>query len=216
VRRMSAAAPVAYVIFDLLHLDGRSLLAEPYTARREALAALGLAGPSWQVPAHHVGDGEALLELARRRGLEGVLAKRLDCPYYPGRRSPGWIKVKNVRRASLVVGGWLGGEGGRAGRLGALLVGFYEDGELRYAGRVGTGFTQTELARVQGLLEARARPGTPFAGRQPPKGARFVEPELVADVEYGEWTQAKTVRHPSYKGLRDDLDPREVGFPEDG
>ena len=216
VRRMSAEAPVVYIVFDLLHLDGRSLLSEPYSARREALAALELAGPSWQVPAHHVGDGEALLELARRRGLEGIVAKRLDCPYQPGRRSPGWVKVKNVRRASLVVGGWLGGEGGRSGRLGALLVGFHEDGELRYAGRVGTGFTQAELARVGALLEERARPATPFAGRQPPKGAHFVEPDLVAEVEYTEWTQAKTVRHPSYKGLRDDLDPRDVGFPEDG
>ena len=214
VKRLSVEAPVAYLIFDLLHLDGRSLLAEPYAARREALAALELGGATWQVPAHHVGDGPTLLELARARGLEGVVAKRLDCPYSPGRRSPGWVKVKNVRRASLVIGGWLAGEGGRSGRLGALLVGFHEAGELRYAGRVGTGFTEAELARVGALLAERARDATPFAGRQPPKGARFVEPDLVCEVEYTEWTQTKTVRHPSYKGLRDDLDPREVGFPE--
>jgi bifunctional non-homologous end joining protein LigD len=215
VKRKSVEAPVAYVIFDLLHLDGHSLLGLPYAERRAALAGLGLAGPHWQTPAHHVGDGAALAQLARAQGLEGVVAKRLDCPYTPGRRSPGWVKVKNVRRASLVIGGWLPGDGGRSGRLGALLVGFHEDGELRYAGRVGTGFTQAELARVGGLLEERARPGSPFTGRQPPKAARFVEPDLVCEVEYTEWTQARTIRHPSYKGLRDDLDPADLGFPED-
>jgi bifunctional non-homologous end joining protein LigD len=215
VRRKSQTEPVVFVLFDLLHLDGRSLLREPYEARREALAGLGLAGPAWQAPSHHVGDGAALLELARARGLEGVVAKRLDCPYTPGRRSPGWIKVKNVRRASLVIGGWLAGEGGRSGRLGALLVGFHEDGVLRYAGRVGTGFTEAELARVGELLAARTRPSSPFAGRQPPKLARFVEPDLVCEVEYTEWTQARTVRHPSYKGIRDDLDAADIGFPDD-
>ncbi len=215
VKRLSVEAPVAYVLFDLLYLDGHSLMDRPYSERRAALAELGLNGPAWQTPSYHVGDGPQILELARARGLEGVVAKRLDCPYTPGRRSPGWIKVKNVRRASLVVGGWLPGEGVRTGRLGALLAGFFEDGELRYAGRVGTGFTEAELARVGGLLAARARDTTPFSGRQPPKGARFVEPELVCEVEYTEWTQARTVRHPSYKGLRDDIDPADVGFPED-
>ncbi len=215
VKRLSVEAPVAYVLFDLLYLDGHSLMGRSYSERRAALAELELAGPTWQTPSHHVGDGAQILELARARGLEGVVAKRLDCPYTPGRRSPGWIKVKNVRRASLVIGGWLPGEGGRTGRLGALLAGFFDEGELRYAGRVGTGFTEAELARVGGLLASRARDTSPFSGRQPPKGARFVEPELVCEVEYTEWTQARTVRHPSYKGLRDDIDPADVGFPED-
>jgi len=213
VKRKSAEEPVVYVLFDLLYLDGRSLLDRPYEKRRAALAALELNGPAWQTPAHHVGDGAALLELARARGLEGVVAKRLDFPYAPGRRSPGWVKVKNARRASLVVGGWLPGEGGRAGHLGALVVGFHEpDGELRYAGRVGTGFTQAELVRVGVLLAARSRPDSPFAGRQPPKAARFVEPDLVCEVEYTEWTQARTIRHPSYKGMRDDLAAAQVRF----
>jgi len=215
VRRLSVEAPVAYVVFDLIWLDGHSLLERPYEARRAVLAELGLSGPTWQTPAHHVGDGARLAELARAQGLEGVVAKRLDCPYSPGRRSPGWIKVKNVRRASLVIGGWLPGEGGRTGRLGALLVGFFEDGELRYAGRVGTGFTEAELARVGRLLAERARDATPFSGRQPPRGARWVAPDLVCEVDYSEWTQAKTVRHPAYKGLRDDLDPAQVGFHEE-
>src|SRR5215217_1202746 len=139
VRRLSQREPVTYVIFDLLFLDGHSLMALSYEERRERLVELGLNGPAWQTPAHRVGDGEALLEATRLNGLEGIIAKRLDCPYTPGRRSPGWLKVKNYRRADVVVGGWLPGEGGRTGRMGALTVGYFEDGEFKYAGRVGTG-----------------------------------------------------------------------------
>jgi bifunctional non-homologous end joining protein LigD len=216
VRRLAASEPVVYVIFDLLHRDGRSLLKLPYTERREALEAFELAGPTWQVPAHHVGDGKALLDASRAQGLEGIVAKRLDCPYTPGRRSSGWIKVKNVRRANVVIGGWLPGEGGRAGRIGALVVGYYEDGALRYAGRVGTGFTEAELLRLGSLLAPLERPDSPFTGRQPPRGTRFVEPRLVCVVEYIEWTQARTLRAPSYKGLRDDVDAQDVAFDEAG
>jgi bifunctional non-homologous end joining protein LigD len=212
VARLARESPVAYVIFDLLWLDGHSLMDRPYEARRAALVELGLHGSHWQVPGHHVGDGDALLEVSRARGLEGIVAKRLDCPYTPGRRSPGWIKVKNVRRASLVIGGWIPGEGGRTGRFGALTVGFHEDGGLRYAGRVGTGFTESELVRLGRLLEPLASDDTPFTGRQPPRGTRFVRPELVCEVEFVEWTHTRTLRAPSYKGLRDDLDPATVGF----
>ena len=143
-------------------------------------------------------------------------AQRLDCPYPPGRRSSAWIKVKNVRSTIVVIGGWMPGEGNRSGRIGALLVGYHEDGELRYAGRVGTGFDQAELTRLQGLLEPLERPTTPFAGRQPPKTARFVEPGLVCTVDYGEWTRARTLRHPVYKGLRDDVGPEDVAFDDTG
>ena len=215
VRRLAQTEPVAYVIFDLLWLDGHPLLELRYDQRRERLAELGLRGPTWQVPAHHVGDGAALVEASRAQGLEGIIAKRLDCPYLPGRRSPGWVKVKNFRRADVVVGGWLPGSGNRSGRLGALVVGYHEDGELRYAGRVGTGFNEAELARLGGMLAERARETTPFEGRQPPRETRFVEPDLVASVDYGEWTAARTLRHPSYKGLRDDIDAADVGFPEE-
>ena len=124
------------------------------------------------------------------------------------------MKVKNFRRIDVVIGGWLPGEGRRGGRLGALVVGFYEDGELRYAGRVGSGFTEAELDRIGRLLEPLARDDSPFAGRQPPRETRYVEPELVCAVEYGEWTQARTLRHPSYKGLRDDVRAVDVGFSE--
>jgi bifunctional non-homologous end joining protein LigD len=216
VRRLSQSEPVVYIIFDLLFLDGRSLMGLPYAERRERLRELDLRGRTWQTPAHHVGDGAALLEASRAQGLEGIVAKRLDCPYMPGRRSPGWVKVKNFRRLDAVVGGWLPGEGSRGGRIGALLVGLYEDAELRYVGRVGTGFTQAELVRLGERLAPLARDSSPFAGRQPPRESRFVEPELVCIVDYGEWTQARTLRHPSYKGLRDDLDSTEVTFAQEG
>jgi bifunctional non-homologous end joining protein LigD len=140
-----------------------------------------------------------------------VIAKRLDSTYLPGRRSSAWVKVKNICSSDVVIGGWLPGEGGRSGRLGALVIGIPdEDGVLRYAGRVGTGFTQAELVRLGGLLEPLARADSPFSGRQPPKLTRFVEPWLVARVEYSERTQAGTLRQPSYKGLRDDVEPEDV------
>jgi bifunctional non-homologous end joining protein LigD len=216
VRRLSERDPVSYVIFDLLFLDGHSLMALPYAERRQRLLDLGLAGPTWRTPGHHVGDGAAMLAASRAQGLEGVIAKRLDVPYTPGKRSSGWIKVKNVRRADVVVGGWMPGEGNRANRFGALLVGYQDDGGLKYAGRVGTGFTEAELKRLQDILAPLERDTSPFAGRQPPRGARFVEPSLVAAVDYGEWTQARTLRHPVYRGLRDDVAPEDVVFDDTG
>ena len=212
VRRLAQSDPVHYVIFDLLWLDGHSLCALPYTERREKLLELGLDGPTWQTPANHVGDGAAMLEASRAQGLEGIIAKRLDSPYAPGRRSPNWVKVKNVRRTDVVIGGWLPGEGKREGRFGALVVGYYEDGDLKYAGRVGTGFDEAELERLGRSLADLARDRSPFAGRQPPRETHFVEPVLVAAVGYGEWTQANTLRHPRYLGLRDDIDPETVEF----
>jgi bifunctional non-homologous end joining protein LigD len=216
VRRMADRQPVVYVIFDLLHLDGRPLIARPYEERRALLLELGLAGPAWQVPGHHVGDGAAMLEASRAQGLEGIVAKRIDCPYEPGRRGRHWIKIKNVRQSDVVVGGWTPGEGGRSSTLGALAIGFYDDeGELHYAGKVGSGFTHAELTRVQRLLEPLAREDSPFTGRQPPKGTRPVDPELVAVVEYRDITNSGTLRAPTYKGLRDDLPAGAVRFPEE-
>jgi bifunctional non-homologous end joining protein LigD len=215
VRRLSEREPVTYIAFDLLHLDGRSLMARPYLERREALLGLGLAGSAWQAPAHHLGDGAALLAASRAQGLEGILAKRTDSPYTPGRRTAAWVKVKNVRRTEVVIGGWMPGEGNRSGRIGALLVGYHDEEGLRYAGRVGTGFDAAELTRLQGLLEPLARPDSPFHGRQPPRQARFVDPRLVAAVNYGEWTSARTLRHPVYMGLRDDVAAEGVVFADE-
>jgi bifunctional non-homologous end joining protein LigD len=206
---------VAYIAFDLLWLDGHSLMDLPYEDRRARLRELELQGPHWQTPDHVVGNGAAVLEASRASGLEGVVAKRLDSPYLPGRRSPCWLKVKNVLREDVVVGGWLPGEGKRRERIGALLVGVPDDGRLRYAGRVGTGFTGAELSRLQGLLEPLARDTSPFdeppeLPREVRKLGRFVEPSLVCEVSFSEWTHTGTLRLPSYKGLRDDKDAAEV------
>ncbi len=214
VRRLAGERPVTYVIFDVLFLDGHSLLHLAYTERRARLAELALDGPAWRTPGYHAGHGAAMLEASAAQGLEGVIAKRLDSRYEPGRRTGAWLKVKNTSRQELVIGGWLPGEGRRAERLGALLVGYYEDGDgepaLRYAGKVGTGFDDRELERLARVLAPLRRDANPFAGRRGPRGAVFVEPSLVAEVEFTEWTAQNMLRHPSYKGLREDKDPREV------
>ena len=210
IRRLATEIPATYVIFDLLYLEGRSLMPLPYEERRARLDELGLDGPSWQTPRNHVGDGAALLDLTKQRGLEGIVAKRLDCPYLPGRRGRGWLKLKNVQSQELVIGGWLPGKGRRESTLGALLVGFYEDGDLRYAGRVGTGFTEETLKTLMSKLEPLRRDKSPFDGRQPPREAIFVDPQLVAQVGFSEWTQARTLRAPRFEGLREDKDPRDV------
>jgi bifunctional non-homologous end joining protein LigD len=205
VRRLASALPVVYVIFDLLYLDGEDLMGLPYEKRRERLEALELAGPAWQTPAYHRQDGAALLDATRDQGLEGVVAKRLDSPYEPGRRSSGWVKVKNVHREDFVIGGWMPGEGNRVERIGALLVGEREaDGTLRYTGRVGTGFTAEMLDDLARRLAPLRRKDSPFAKGRVPKGAQFVEPRLTARVEYRERTRAGILRAPSFKGLRDD------------
>jgi bifunctional non-homologous end joining protein LigD len=213
VRRRMGDRPVTYLIFDLLYLEGRSLVDLPYTERRERLEELELEGPSWQTPSHHRGEGKALLQLTEERGLEGLVAKRLDSRYLLGRRSRAWLKVKNIRSQELVIGGWLPGQGRRAGTIGAILLGYHEDeggGRLRYAGRVGSGFTDAELERLAGLLEPLRTNPSPFEGRQPPKQSVFVEPRLVAEIAFREWTAARTLRAPVYKGLRDDKDPADV------
>ncbi|HEY5046043.1 MAG TPA: DNA ligase D [Solirubrobacteraceae bacterium] len=209
IRRLAGETPVSYLIFDLLYLDGHSTMRLPYRQRRALLAQLALRGPAWQTPAYHAGEGRELLTAAAEQRLEGVVAKRLDSPYRPGRRTDEWLKIKNVNRQELVIGGWLPGKGARAGRLGALLMGYYEPDQeghqvLCYAGRVGTGFSEHELERLGEELEKRARQSSPFSGTQPPREARFVEPQLVAEIEFRQWTQNRILRHSVYKGLRED------------
>ncbi len=204
VRRYAQETPVSYLVFDLLWLDGHSLIGLPYTERRERLAALKLDAERWFAPEFHVGAGSALLQATREQGLEGVVAKRLDSRYTPGRRSENWLKIKHSQRQELVIGGWREGKGSRSRRIGALHVGVYEQGKLRYAGRVGTGFDELELDRLAALLQPLAQADSPFAGRQPPRGAHFVEPRLVCEVEFNEWTKGNLLRQPSYKGLRED------------
>ena len=207
--------PIAYCIFDILYLDGESLMRLPYTERRARLEQLDLNGPTWRTPAYRAGDGAELLAASAQQGLEGIVAKRLDSTYEPGRRGGQWLKVKNTRSQELVIGGWVPGEGRRQGRIGALLMGYYDhdppEPELRYAGKVGTGFNASELDKLEGLLAPLRRDTSPFTGvRQPERGALFVDPELVAEVEFNEWTKQTMLRHPSYKGLREDKRPLEV------
>ena len=145
VRRRMKSHPVTYVIFDLLYLDGRDLSEQPYGRRRELLESLDLSGPSWQTPAYSTGHTKELLAASAEQGLEGIVLKRLDSSYAPGKRGGAWLKVKNVGRQEFVIGGWLPGEGRRRNRLGAILLGYFDDGELRYAGKVGTGFSDRDL-----------------------------------------------------------------------
>jgi bifunctional non-homologous end joining protein LigD len=211
VRRLAARIPVVYAIFDLLYLDGHSLMGQPYSERRARLESLELSGQAWRVPANHHGDGARLLEATRAQGLEGIVAKRLDSSYEPGRRTGAWIKVKHTMRQELVIGGWIPGAGRRTDRIGALLMGFYEDGAFRYAGRVGTGFTEATLRTLAERLRPLQRDSNPF--KESPKLPResvFVEPSLVAEIEFTQWTDDGVMRAPSYKGLRDDKGPREV------
>jgi bifunctional non-homologous end joining protein LigD len=211
-KRLAKASPVTYMIFDVLWLDGHSLMGLAYEERRARLQELALSGEAWQTPEHLTGAGEDVLAATAEQQLEGIVAKRLDSSYEPGARSTSWVKIKNVGRQELVVGGWLPGEGRRKERIGALLVGVYDpDGAFRYAGRVGTGFTDSELDRLVKLLAPLRREDSPFtAGERPPKGAVFCAPQLVVEVEFTAWTAAGSLRHPSYKGLRDDKAAAEV------
>lgn len=212
IEQLRGATPVTYVVFDLLYLDGRSMLGLPYDQRRAQLDTLLHSDRAWQVPAYVRGQGSELLEASRAQHLEGIIAKRLSSRYRPGRRSRDWLKVKNIRRQEFVIGGWLPGEGGLTGDLGALAVGYYDEGgALRYAGRVGTGFNLAERRRLQALLQPLEVAHSPFVGAQPDKrGCVFVEPRLVCEVAYAEWTDAGTLRQPSYKGTRDDKPARDV------
>jgi bifunctional non-homologous end joining protein LigD len=206
--RLRAEVPVALVVFDVLHVDGTSVMDQPYAARRELLAELGLTGA--QVP-DGFDDGPALLASTRENGLEGVVAKRRDSPYVPGRRTELWVKTKHVRRQSAVVIGWQEGDDGRNGQLGSLYLAVHADGGWTFAGQVGSGFSARELQRLAGLLAPLAA-GDPVCEvpRERSRGAHWVRPELVAEVEFTAWTRDDRLRHPVYKGLRADITPEEV------
>jgi bifunctional non-homologous end joining protein LigD len=213
IQRMADASPVSYRIFDLLHLDGHATIGLPYTQRRELLQSLELDGPHWQTPPYQVGGGSKALARSVKEGNEGVVAKRLDSLYTAGRRSPAWVKVKNVRTQEVVVGGWRPGQGARADTIGSLLLGIPGDGGLVYVGQVGTGFTRDALHELQRQLTGQARATSPFLGPLPGrdvKDAHWVTPAMVGEVAFTEWTRDGRLRHPAWRGIRPDKVPAEV------
>jgi bifunctional non-homologous end joining protein LigD len=203
---------VEYWAFDILHLDGRSLMRAKYSDRRRLLEALAEGG-GLIVPDQLPGDGPAAMEYARKHRWEGVIAKKRDSTYQPGRRSSSWIKDKIWTTQEAVIGGWRQGEGGRSSGIGALMLGIPEDGGLHFAGRVGTGFTEKELAKLKDILKPLETDKSPFNTRLPTqdaKGVTFVRPELVGEVRYSERTSDGRLRQPSWRGLRPDKEPDDV------
>ncbi len=213
------SVPIVYAVFDLLHLDGQSTRALPWTARRKLLELLiDEPGPFWRLSAVY-DDGAMLWAATREAGLEGVVAKRRDAPYAPGRRSASWVKVKHVTRDRFLIAGWCPGEGRRSGGLGALILALPETDApvsgpvgappLRYVGKVGTGFNDAELTRLGALLAERALADTTSTVTPDPRepGQRFIGSELWCEVEYLEWSPEGLLRFPSYKGLVSGPDP---------
>jgi DNA ligase D-like protein (predicted ligase)/DNA ligase D-like protein (predicted 3'-phosphoesterase) len=203
---------VEFWAFDILHLDGRSLLRAKYSDRRRLLEALGDGG-GVIVPPALPGDGPDALEHARKQRWEGVIAKKRDSTYQPGRRSASWIKDKIWNSQEVVIGGWRQGEGGRSSGIGALMLGIPADGGLQFVGRVGTGFTDKALQSLKATLKPLETDESPFNARlstQDAKGVTFVRPELVGEVRYSERTSDDRLRQPSWRGLRPDKTPDEV------
>ena len=210
---------LVYFGFDLLYLDGQELIASPLLARKELLEKI-LQGktrntafaPAVRYSEHWIGQGEALFKKACEMGIEGIIAKKANQRYRPG-RSRDWLKIKCLKGQEFVIGGFSDPAGSRAG-LGALLLGVYDDKEqLHYAGRVGTGFNATTLRDLRGRLDKLGQNSPPFAkppvGREA-KGVHWVKPELVGEVVFTGWTRDGVLRHPSFKGLREDKPPHQI------
>jgi bifunctional non-homologous end joining protein LigD len=200
---------LAYEVFDLLHLDGRSLLDVPLEDRKRLLRAVLREHPMVRYAGHVESEGETFFRAAAERGVEGMVAKLRRSRYEPGRRSRAWLKLKVRPEQELVVGGYLPGKG-RSADLGALAVGVYEDGVLRYAGRVGSGFDDATRTALLGRLEPLRRPDSPFVDAPRLPGAVWVEPRIVIRVEFAEWTSDRLVRQAAYKGLELGREPQSV------
>jgi bifunctional non-homologous end joining protein LigD len=210
--RLIDAIPVQLYVFDLLHAGDRPLLGLPYTQRRARLGDLGLDADPVRTPPWYPGDGEIVLAASRRHDLEGVVGKPLASRYQPGRRRD-WVKIKNTRHQELLICGWIPGTGRRADMIGSLVLGGYDGTRLRYAGTVGTGFTDAMRAGLMAKLASLERDTSPFSTPAPPRhtcGARWVEPRLAGQVAFTERTSDGSLRHASWRGLRHDKDPAQV------
>jgi bifunctional non-homologous end joining protein LigD len=208
-RRGEGKRPITFVAFDLLYGNGRDVRGEPLEVRKAALESLLTGRGPVMFSKHVAGDGTKLFAFAREHGLEGVVAKRRTSVYQT-RRSREWLKIKVHARQEFVVGGWTEARGSRK-HFGALLLGVYRDGELQYAGSVGTGFDERKLASIAAKLAPLSRETSPFTSA--PKTdtpAHWVSPELVAEIAFGEWTRDGLLRQPVFLGLRGDKDPRTV------
>jgi bifunctional non-homologous end joining protein LigD len=216
VPALVAAVPVRFFAFDLLYSRG-SLLDNPLRVRREKLSALVTPEAAITVPPWFDGDGDLVREAARQQNLEGVMAKRSDSLYEPGRRTRGWIKTPLFSTAECVICGYTRGEGRRVGTFGSLLLGGYApSGELVFLGHVGTGFTDRALTELLARLEPLRIASSPYAAPIPVMYARkaiWVRPELVGEVVYRNLTPDHRLRHPSWRGLRPDRRPDEIGVP---
>ncbi len=214
-RRRAAADPVHFVAFDVLYADGHSLMADSYDARRARLEQFEFSGANFTTTeCFRDVSGRDVLHATTENGLEGVVAKRRDSTYRPGRRVAEWVKVKVVNTQEVVVGGWTDGKGGRGASLGSLLLGIPGSEGLDYVGKVGTGFDDRALQSIMEQLRALRSRTNPFVGtitQAEAKGAHFVRPSLVGEVAYGEWTPAGRLRHPTWRGLRPDKTPADVG-----
>ncbi|CAJ1496992.1 ATP-dependent DNA ligase [[Mycobacterium] burgundiense] len=212
MQNRARATRVEFWAFDLLYLDGRSLLNVKYRDRRKLLETLA-EGTNLIVSEQIPGDGAEALSYSAERGWEGVVAKKWDSTYQPGHRSAAWLKDKNWFTQEIVIGGWRQGEGGRSAGIGALLMGIPGQDGLDFVGRVGTGFTDKELAKLKKLLTPLRTDESPFNTRlsgPDARGVTFVEPVHVGEVRFGQWTSDGRLRHPSWRGLRPDKSPEEV------
>lgn len=210
VKQLTRAVPVRYVLFDVLYLDGRDVMALPYERRRDLLESLRLDTDAVRTLGAFHGAGEELLRATREQGLEGIMAKRVDSPYVPGQRVSTWRKVKHTSTQEVVISGWKPGKGARAGGVGSLLIGVCDDRGLRYAGHVGAGFTERtldELGRLLRPLETSTSPYVDDVPREFARDAHWVRPELVGEVTYTTWTKEGRLRGPSWKGFREDVPP---------
>ena len=212
VRAAVAATPTRFIVFDLLEREGESLIERGYAQRRAALEVLVPGTGTVQVPPAFEGDVEQALLTSRELGLEGVVAKERDGSYRVGRRSRTWVKIKRHRTQEIVIGAWRPGNGRRAGTVGSLLLGIPGGDALAYVGRVGTGFRDKELDDIRDRLVPLASETSPFAAvpSLDARGANWVRPLLVGEVEFAEWTSSGRLRQPSWRGWRPDKTPGEV------